>query len=384
MRRRVAGLPWGELCPDCRAERQRRATRLANRISLAATVLMAAYVAFRMPGDPMARLYGAVAVLATYIIVRRIASRVGHGVSRNDARATRGRPGSVLLALGASPLTAHGPDLAHHLQRRPGAGAARRSRPSAQGRLHPAAHAGRARSGVGLLARLRRHLAGLTYDGAVDEASVLRRSVGRRLVFRLRESKDTVSALVLGVDPLRLQLPDGRVSFTPPGRGALSRRRGGGRSDRCRSPSRAPARRSSCGSGYFTGGASWQASYQVVLGRRGRPGDGHGGAASRRRSAPRMRRCSSWPARSAGRQPARRRRCRWPEAGSGGRRHGRPRSPASSGWASSTSTRLPGRSTLLPGHTTSVALFEPAQVKYERTYVVHGDGALLGHPPAAG
>ncbi len=74
--RRVAGLPWGELCPACRTERRGRATRLANRISLAATALMAAYVAFQFPGDPSSRLYGAVAVLATYIIVRRVASRV--------------------------------------------------------------------------------------------------------------------------------------------------------------------------------------------------------------------------------------------------------------------------------------------------------------------
>ena len=73
---RIAGLPWGELCPACRAQRQRRASRLANRISLAATALMGLYVAFRMPPDPMARLYGAIAVLATYIIVRRIAARV--------------------------------------------------------------------------------------------------------------------------------------------------------------------------------------------------------------------------------------------------------------------------------------------------------------------
>lgn len=73
--RRVAGLAWGELCPDCRAERQRRANRLAHRISLAATALMAAYVAFRLPGDMTSRLYGAIAVLATYIIVRRVASR---------------------------------------------------------------------------------------------------------------------------------------------------------------------------------------------------------------------------------------------------------------------------------------------------------------------
>ncbi len=74
--RRVIGLGWGELCPQCRAERSRRASRIATRISLAATVLMGLYVAFRMPPDPMARVYGAIAVLATYIIVRRIASRV--------------------------------------------------------------------------------------------------------------------------------------------------------------------------------------------------------------------------------------------------------------------------------------------------------------------
>jgi hypothetical protein len=73
---RIRGLPWGELCPRCRAERARRASRLAHRISLAATLLMGLYVAFRMPPDPMARLYGAIAALATYIIVRRIAVRV--------------------------------------------------------------------------------------------------------------------------------------------------------------------------------------------------------------------------------------------------------------------------------------------------------------------
>ena len=74
--RRVAGLPWGEICPQCRSELSRRASRIAHRISLAATALMGAYVAFRMPPDPMARLYGAIAVLATYIIVRRVSSRV--------------------------------------------------------------------------------------------------------------------------------------------------------------------------------------------------------------------------------------------------------------------------------------------------------------------
>lgn len=74
--RRVVGLGWGDLCPQCHAARARRASRIATRISLAATLLMGLYVAFQLPPDPMARIYGAVAVLATYIIVRRIAGRV--------------------------------------------------------------------------------------------------------------------------------------------------------------------------------------------------------------------------------------------------------------------------------------------------------------------
>jgi hypothetical protein len=37
---------------------------------------MAAYVALRVSAVPMARLYGAIAVLATYIIVRRIATQI--------------------------------------------------------------------------------------------------------------------------------------------------------------------------------------------------------------------------------------------------------------------------------------------------------------------
>jgi hypothetical protein len=45
---------------------------------------------------------------------------------------------------------------------------------------------------------------------------------------------------------------------------------------------------------------------------------------------------------------------------------------------------LGGKSTLLPGLTTSVALFDPAQVKYERDYVVHGDVPFWGFLPQQG
>jgi hypothetical protein len=45
---------------------------------------------------------------------------------------------------------------------------------------------------------------------------------------------------------------------------------------------------------------------------------------------------------------------------------------------------LPGRSSLLPGLTTTVALFEPAQVKYQRHYVVHGLLPFWGMLPQQG
>jgi hypothetical protein len=45
---------------------------------------------------------------------------------------------------------------------------------------------------------------------------------------------------------------------------------------------------------------------------------------------------------------------------------------------------LPGRTTLLPGLTSTIALFEPAQVKYERAYVVHGQVPWWGMLPQQG
>ncbi len=45
---------------------------------------------------------------------------------------------------------------------------------------------------------------------------------------------------------------------------------------------------------------------------------------------------------------------------------------------------LPGRTSLLPGLTSTIALFEPAQVKYERNYVVHGQVPWWGMLPQQG
>jgi len=73
---RLAGLAWGEICRECRNRQAARANRLARRISLPATLLVALYVIFRLPPLPLARVYGIIAVLVTYIVVWKVVYRV--------------------------------------------------------------------------------------------------------------------------------------------------------------------------------------------------------------------------------------------------------------------------------------------------------------------
>jgi len=74
---RMHGIRWGDLCPRCASERQARANRLAGRAGLVATVVVALYVWLAVPDDPpIARIYGVIAILATYVLVRRIVSRL--------------------------------------------------------------------------------------------------------------------------------------------------------------------------------------------------------------------------------------------------------------------------------------------------------------------
>ncbi|MDH4130461.1 MAG: hypothetical protein OEW17_03310 [Gemmatimonadota bacterium] len=72
----MPGLAWGELCRECRAERTRRAAGVARRVALAATTAVGLYVALVTPPVPLIRVYGIVAILATYLLVRQIVHRV--------------------------------------------------------------------------------------------------------------------------------------------------------------------------------------------------------------------------------------------------------------------------------------------------------------------
>ena len=104
------------------------------------------------------------------------------------------------------------------------------------------------------------------YDAGMDEQSALRRSVGRRLSFRY--GKDTVSATVIGTDPVRYKLADGSVTFQPPGTPQYP-------ADVVTTDPRyeltltTTKARKGLPLGYFAAGAAWSASYQVILGEAG-------------------------------------------------------------------------------------------------------------------
>jgi len=212
-----------------------------------------------------------------------------------------------------------------------------------------------------------------TYDGAVDQASALRRAVGRRLVFRAGGGSDTLSAIVVGVDPERYQLADGTVTFAAPGTP--------------RFPVdlvvvdpvtmltvKSAAARKELRVGYFTGGAQWQASYQVVLGSGSAWVSGAAvlqsqtlkvenaevqvlaGSVSRAGAPPG--RPMPMMAKAAVREEA---------------------APAAEEKVGEFHVyTLPGRTTLQPGLSSSVALFEPGLTKYEKSYVVRGQLPYYG------
>ncbi|MGH7583068.1 MAG: hypothetical protein ACREL5_07585 [Gemmatimonadales bacterium] len=72
----VPGITFGERCERCLARRRRRAGRLASRVAIGATILMAVWILLRLPPTPAARWYGGLAVAATYFLVRLITRRV--------------------------------------------------------------------------------------------------------------------------------------------------------------------------------------------------------------------------------------------------------------------------------------------------------------------
>ena len=75
--RKGSKIQWGDVCPVCREEKRRKASRIGRMAAVPSTLAVGLWVLLRVPEDvPLARIYGMVAVVATYILVRRIVSRV--------------------------------------------------------------------------------------------------------------------------------------------------------------------------------------------------------------------------------------------------------------------------------------------------------------------
>jgi hypothetical protein len=221
------------------------------------------------------------------------------------------------------------------------------------------------------------------YDGAVDEMSVLRRSIGRRIVFHRPESRDTVSALVLGVDPLRLQLPDGRISFTMPGIAFYP-------ADVVVVDPTATLTLQSTQAverlrlAYFTGGASWQASYDVVLGAAARVnGTAVLSSESLRAEDADVQILAGAVSRAAPPMPQNQYRLRR-EVALAAAMTDEARTASEERVGEFHLYSLPGRATLMPGLTSSIALFEPLKVPYEKRYVVRGLVPYWGYIPQQG
>jgi hypothetical protein len=220
-------------------------------------------------------------------------------------------------------------------------------------------------------------VAGARYDGADAETSAMRRAVGRPILFRI--GADTLSATVIGLDPERFRVADGRIIFGRPGQPVFSEDLVvPGPASQVSVRSDAP--RKALRLGYFTSGAQWQASYQAILGR---------GTARLTGSA--VLASETLRAEDAEIQLL---------AGNVNRGGPSPRvlmeavvtakAPAAGFEVPQERVgefhvyTLPGRTTIEPGTTTAVGLFEPATVPFERAYVVRGQLPYYGFIPQQG
>jgi hypothetical protein len=226
-------------------------------------------------------------------------------------------------------------------------------------------------------------LVGAAYDESVDETNTMRRAVGQTLKFwtgRGTPAADTVTATVVGVNPERFKLADGRVVFQRPGLPLYPAEL------ILPDPTlslavRSATARSTLRLGYFTQGAAWSAAYTVVLGRGSARVSGMAAipSASLRVSDAEVQLLAGSVGRGAGGpQP----RFRMEAAAKLADMAQAPAEEQQIGEAHLYT--IPGRLSLEPGVTSSVALFDPAVAPWERAYVVRGQLSFYGPLPQYG
>jgi len=226
-------------------------------------------------------------------------------------------------------------------------------------------------------------LVGSSYDESVDELSAMRRAVGQPLKFLNRSypmvASDTITATVVGINPERFKLADGRITFQRPGIPLYPAELV--LSDPTLSLAiRSATARSALRLGYFTQGASWSASYSVILGKGTARVSGEAAipSASLRVSDAEVQLLAGAIGR-AGPRPVPM--MRMEEA----RAAGVAQAPAEEQQIGEAHLyTIPGRLSLEPGVTSTVALFDPAAAIWEKAFVVRGQLSYYGPLPQFG
>jgi len=218
------------------------------------------------------------------------------------------------------------------------------------------------------------------YDAAVDEPSVLRRSIGRQIKFR--SGKDTVTAQLVGVDPERYRMGDGTISFSRPGAPMYPADLVALEPTINATVSSAAARKG-LRVGYFTQGGGWSASYEVILAGKDVPARVmgravvQGGTLSIKDAELQLlagqvnvaAAADEYRPRAEAMMVARKAAAAPPSEQKVGEFH---------------LYTLPGRTSLVPGLVSTVALFEPTTAKVTRSYQVVGQIPYWGGLPQFG
>jgi hypothetical protein len=86
--RKVPGVKWGDLCPDCLAGLRRRASPLARIISLLVVAAVVWFAFSRLTLTVSVRIWVAAIAIATYFLVGKIVTQVAVEVMRGKTDKT--------------------------------------------------------------------------------------------------------------------------------------------------------------------------------------------------------------------------------------------------------------------------------------------------------
>ena len=219
------------------------------------------------------------------------------------------------------------------------------------------------------------------FDAAEDENAVLRRLVGRKLSVergKMGGGTETFQVTLLGVDPARYLMPDGTVAFGNPGGSVRYPADAVSTTQSATLTLTSVAERKDLPLGWFTDGAQWSASYDVILGAKEARVAGNAVISSQSFSATdaeiQLLAGSVSRAQAAPAAYAMRERVAMKTMAAVA-----PQAPAEEGAGGFHLYTLSGKATIKPGSTTAIALFDPASTGYEKRLVVRGQLPWYGY-----